>query len=119
MVSEFPLILFMAAFGVAAALPMIIIPLLFAPKRPNPLKLATFEAGQVPSGEAKVRLLMQYYAYLLMFAVFDVMAMFLFAWGSAYIGLGLPSAVTILIFLGIILIPMGYALRLAGRRELW
>ena len=28
--------------------------------------------------------MMQYYAYLLMFVVFDVMAMFLFAWAVAY-----------------------------------
>ena len=117
--SEFPIILFLAAFGVAAALPMLIIPFLFAPKKPTPIKLSTFESGQVPSGEAKVHLLMQYYAYLLMFAVFDVMAMFLFAWGTAYAGLGPTSALNIIMFLFIIFIPMGYALRLAGRRELW
>ncbi len=28
--------------------------------------------------------MMQYYAYLLMFVVFDVMAMFLYAWAAAY-----------------------------------
>jgi len=119
MSSEFPIILFLAAFGVAASVPMLIIPFLFAPKKPTPIKLSTFESGQVPTGEAKVHLLMQYYAYLIMFAIFDVMVMFLFAWGVAYVSLGLASAVTILTFLATIFIPMAYALRLAGKRELW
>jgi len=62
---------------------------------------------------------MQYYAYLLMFVVFDVMVMFLFAWAVSYMNIGLQSSLYIIIFLAIILIPMGYTLYLAGRRELW
>lgn len=119
MATDFSLILFMAGFGVVAALPMIIIPFLFAPKKPDPVKLQTFEAGQSPVGESRVHLMMQYYSYLLLFVVMDVLAIFLFAWGVVYASLGLPSVIWIMVFLGIMFIPMGYILQLAGRRELW
>ena len=116
---EFVLIFYAAVFGVAAGVPVLIIPKIIAPKKPSVAKLATFEAGQVPTGESRVRLMMQYYAYLLMFVVFDVISMFLFAWAVAFAGLGLSSALVIAGFLAIILIAMGYALYLAGKRELW
>lgn len=119
MANEFLLVLFLAGFGIIAALPVLIIPWLFAPKKPTPVKLQPFEAGQPPVGEARVHLMMQYYAYLIMFVVFDVLAMFLFAWGVSYFSLGLAGVLSILVFLIVILIPMGYALYLAGRRELW
>ena len=119
MSTEFTLILALATFGVIAAIPTILIPALFAPKRPTPIKLAPFESGQTPTGEAKVHLLMQYYSYLLMFAVLDVIAMFLFAWGGAYFGLGVNSFLTVMMFLGIMFIPIAYALKLADKGGIW
>lgn len=117
--TEFILVIFLAAFGIAAGLPMVLIPALFAPKRRNPIKSQTFESGQVPTGESRVHLIMQYYAYLIMFVVFDVIVMFLFIWGASFLNLGLQSALVVVSFLAIIFIPMGYALHLAGRREIW
>lgn len=117
--SEFILVGLLAAFTVVAAVPMIIIPLLFAPKRPNPIKSQTFEAGQIPKGESRVHLMMQYYAYLIMFVVFDVVVMFMLAWGAVFSSIGPSSALVIIPFLVAIFIPMWYALNLAGRRELW
>ncbi|MEM4311848.1 MAG: NADH-quinone oxidoreductase subunit A [Nitrososphaerales archaeon] len=119
MATEFEAILYLVIFGFIASILMMLIPFIFSPKRPNPIKKSTFEAGQYPSGEARVHLMMQYYSYLLMFVVFDVIIMFLFAWGSAFQALGLASLPTILIFLTIIFITLAYALHLAGRRELW
>jgi len=119
MSSGFDLLLLTAAFGFAAAVLVILIPLIFAPKKPSSVKHTVFECGQVPIGEGKRHFMMQYYAYLLMFVVFDVVSMFLFAWGVSYIDLGFQSAVVITAFLAVILVPIGYALTLAGRRELW
>ncbi|GBC75788.1 NAD(P)H-quinone oxidoreductase subunit 3 [archaeon HR06] len=119
MAEEFLALLYLVIFGFLATLPMIIIPFIFAPKRPNPIKLTTFEAGQIPSGESRVHLMMQYYSYLLMFVVFDVIIMFLFAWGITFKSFGLTGLTPILLFLSVIFITLGYALYLAGRRELW
>jgi NADH-quinone oxidoreductase subunit A len=54
-----------------------------------------------------------------MFVVFDVLAMFLYAWGVSSTGLGPQSSIIVLMFLAIMFIPLGYAMHLAGRRELW
>jgi NADH-quinone oxidoreductase subunit A len=117
MAGAFILILFTAAFGVVFATPVIIIPWLFAPRNKTPMKLATFEAGQVPTGDARVHLLLQYYAYLLVFVIFDVVSMFLFAWASTFVNI--PTALDIGIFLGMIFIPLAYGIHLARTRELW
>jgi len=50
-----------------------------------------------------------------------VLGMFLYAWASAYrpMHLGLSSDWTITLFMGLLFVPMAFALILAGRRELW
>ena len=117
--SEFILVGLLAAFSVVAVVPTIIIPVLFAPKRPNPIKSQTFESGQIPKGESRVHLMMQYYAYLIMFVVFDVVVMLMLAWSTAFARLGPSSAVVVLPFLVAIFIPIWYALKMAGNKELW
>jgi len=111
----------MALVGVAFTVPVVILPMLFGPRRPNPVKNAPFECGQVPQGAGKMHFMMQYYAYLLMFIVFDVLGMFLYAWAAAYkpMALGLSSDWTVTLFMGMLFVPMAFALVLAGKRELW
>ena len=115
------LVFLMALVGVVFTALTLILPVLFSPKHPNPIKSLPFETGQVPQGAGKMHFMMQYYAYLLMFIVFDVLGMFLYAWASAYkpMALGLASDWTITLFIGMLFIPMAFALVLAGRRELW
>ena len=111
----------MGLVGMMFTLPVVVLPRLFAPRRPNPIKNAPFECGQVPQGAGKMHFMMQYYAYLLMFIVFDVLAMFLYAWAAAYqpLGLGPASDWMVTLFMGLLFIPMAFALVLAGKRELW
>ncbi|MEM0075195.1 MAG: NADH-quinone oxidoreductase subunit A [Nitrososphaerota archaeon] len=52
-----------------------------APRKSSAIKEDTFESGQLPPGEKRVRLVMQYFVFLLLFLVFDVVSMFLFSWG--------------------------------------
>lgn len=117
--SEFVMVLFMAGFGVFAALPVLVIPRLLAPNNANPIKNAPFECGQVPSGEGRMHFMMQYYSYLLMFVIFDVMSIFLFSWAVVYLQIGIQSAIMITLFLAIIFVPMGYALHMAGLKDIW
>ncbi len=115
------MVFLMALVGVAFTLPVVILPILFGPRRPNPIKGLPFETGQVPQGAGKMHFMMQYYAYLLMFIVFDVLGMFLYAWAAAYkpMALGLSSDWLITLFVGMLFVPMAFALVLAGKRELW
>jgi NADH-quinone oxidoreductase subunit A len=111
----------MGVVGVGFSSIMLVLPRVLAPRSPNPIKNATFEAGQVPRGTGKMHFMMQYYAYLLMFVVFDVMAMFLYAWAAAYqpLALGQFSGWLMVVFVGALLVPMGLTVHMAGRRELW
>jgi NADH-quinone oxidoreductase subunit A len=121
LVGDYGLVFLMGVVGVAFSAPLVLVPRLLAPHRPNPVKNAPFECGQVPVGRGKMHYMMQYYAYLLMFIVFDVMAMFLYAWAAAYrpLLLGLSSDWAVTLFIGMLFLPMAFALVLAGRRELW
>jgi NADH-quinone oxidoreductase subunit A len=111
----------MGLIGVVFTLPVVVIPKILGPNKPNPIKNSPFECGQVPVGAGKMHYMMQYYAYLLMFIVFDVMGMFLYAWAAAYkpLQLGISSSVTVSLFISVLLVPMGIAIYLAGRRNLW
>ena len=109
----------MALVGMMFTLPVILFPILFGPKHPNPIKGLPFETGQVPQGAVKMHFMMQYYAYLLMFIVFDVLGMFLYAWASVYRSLSLTSDWAVTAFIAMLFIPMAFALVLAGKRELW
>jgi len=111
----------MGLVGMGFTALVVVAPKLLAPRRPNPIKNAPFECGQVPVGAGKMHFMMQYYAYLLMFVVFDVLSMFLYAWAAAYkpMALGLSSDWMVTLFMGMLFVPMGFAIYLAGRRELW
>lgn len=54
-----------------------------------------------------------------MFVVFDVVGMFLFAWGISFTKIPLDASFLVLFFLFLLAAPLGYALHLALHRENW
>ncbi len=110
------------AFLFAATLGLVIIlRLLINPKdpKPTPEKTAPFESGQIAVGPGRTRFIIQYYPYILMFVVYDVIAMFLFAWALNLRVLGAVGTIPVLVFLAVSLVPLAYTLHLASRRENW
>jgi NADH-quinone oxidoreductase subunit A len=99
--------------------PMLTLPFFWSRRKRDPFRDMPFESGQVPQGEGRRRLVMQYYPFLLMFVVFDVVSMFLFAWGIAFTKIPMSSSLPILLFLFLLGAPLVYALQLALRRENW
>ncbi len=119
MIDEYwKIVIFQIVVFIAVA-PIILTSYTLAPRSRNPIKYAPFECGQLPLGEGRSRFAMQYYAYILMFAILDVVAMFLYAWGLAFANVGSLGVLSLVLFIGILLPPLGYALYLSGRRELW
>ena len=81
-------VILMFGFAVVATAPALLISRMIAPRTgSNPVKFLPMECGQVPSGAGRTHFMMQYYAYILMFVIFDVMAIFLYAWGGAVLNL--------------------------------
>ena len=111
-------ILFLFAATIALVL---VVRIVISPRdpRPTPEKRAAFESGQISTGAGRTRFIIQYYPYILMFVVYDVIAMFLFAWALNLRVLGASGTVPVLVFMGVALPPLAYALHLAGQRENW
>ena len=113
-------VLFMFGFAVLALAPALLISRMISPRtKSNPLKFLPMECGQVPSGAGRTHFMMQYYAYILMFVIFDVMAIFLYAWGSTLLELPKESTLPILAFLGIMFTAMAFALYQTKRKNIW
>ena len=113
-------ILFMFGFAILALAPALVISRMIAPRtKSNPVKFLPMECGQVPSGAGRTHFMMQYYPYVLMFVIFDVMAIFLYAWGSALIDLPKTATLPIIAFLGIMFAAMAFALYQTKRKSIW
>ncbi|WP_455286101.1 NADH-quinone oxidoreductase subunit A [[Eubacterium] cellulosolvens] len=109
----FEFVIFLVTF------PLLVFGWLMGAKGRNPIRDGPFESGQTRLGEARLRYMMQYYPYLIMFVVFDVVTMFLFTWGLAFSALPFSQDYLFLAFLVILVTPLTYALYLSGKRELW
>jgi len=55
----------------------------------------------------------------LMFVVFDVMAIFMYAWGSTLLELPKSATLPMLAFFAIMFGAMAFALYQSGRRRIW
>jgi len=120
LLANYSTILLMFGFAVVATAPALLISRLVAPRRgSSPVKFMPMECGQVPSGAGRTHFMMQYYAYILMFVIFDVMAIFLYAWGSTILNLPRTATLPIMAFLAIMFGAMAYALYQSQRRDIW
>jgi len=118
--TSFSPVLLLFGFAVVATGPSLIISRMIAPRRTsNPVKFLPMDAGQVPKGEGRTHFMMQYYAFVLMFVVFDVMSIFLYAWGSSILSLPKSATLPIIAFLAVMFAAFAYALYQAGRKDIW
>lgn len=84
---------------------------LLSPKKPNPVKLSTYECGIETVGESWVQFKPQYYIFALVFLIFDVETVFLFPWAAAYKQLALYGIIEAIIFIGILAAALVYIWR--------
>ena len=84
---------------------------LLSPSRPFAAKLASYECGAEPVGDAWVRFPVGFYLVALLFIVFDALAVFLFPWVLALRGLGMWGIGTMVMFLAILSLGWIYAYR--------
>jgi len=113
-------VLFMFGFAILALAPALVISRMISPRtKSNPVKFLPMECGQVPSGAGRTHFMMQYYPYVLMFVIFDVMAIFLYAWGSTLIDLPKTATLPIIAFLGIMFTEIAFALYQTKSKNIW
>jgi len=92
-----------------------VVPLVFAalvaPKKPNPVKQATYECGIETVGDSWVQFKAQYYIFALVFLVFDVETVFLFPWALSLNQMPMFVVLEGVLFIGILVAGLVYAWR--------
>jgi NADH-quinone oxidoreductase subunit A len=71
-----------------------------------------YEAGVAPTGSARLRFAASFYLVALFFVIFDLEAVFLFAWATVARELGWSGYVGMLIFMGVLAAALLYEWRL-------
>lgn len=73
-----------------------------------------FESGVVTVGYARMRVSVKFYLVAMFFVIFDVEALFLFAWAISYREVGWLGYIEMLVFVGILLAALAYLWRLGA-----
>lgn len=86
-----------------------------------------YESGILPTGSARLRFDVKYYLVAMFFVIFDLEAVFLFAWAVAFRELGWAGYIEMLVFVAVLVVALAYlwklgaldwGTRVSDRREL-
>jgi NADH-quinone oxidoreductase subunit A len=111
MLTEFGRILLFLIVGGVFVAGGLIFAWLLRPNRPYPSKLTTYECGETPVGDTRIRFNVRFYVVALIFLIFDVEVVFLFPWAVVYKNLGWFAFVEMLVFLGMLIVGYAYVWR--------
>ncbi len=81
---------------------------LLSPRRPTPEKLAPYECGIVPEVEPSQRFPVKFYLVAMLFVIFDIEIIFLFAWAVRFRELGWYGLAAVGIFTALVIETLGY-----------
>jgi NADH-quinone oxidoreductase subunit A len=104
-------VLIMIVLGVGFAGTMIGLSLLLGPKNPTPEKLAPYECGMPPVGDAHERMSVKFYLVAMVFLLFDIEIAFLYPWAMAVRELGWTGYIQIVLFTAVLLAGYVYIWR--------
>lgn len=107
----------LAVVAVGIPIAMMFLSWLIRPSVPEQGKRATYESGEVPTGNSyQIQFNIQYYMVALLFVVFDVETVLILPWTVIYqdavgeLGLG-HALVPMLVFIGILVVGLAWAWR--------
>ena len=104
-------ILIMIALGAGFALTSIVLSNLLGPRKPTPEKMAPYECGMPPVGDARERQSVKFYLVAMIFLLFDIEVAFLYPWAMALRDLGWNGLVQVLLFMALLLAGYVYVWR--------
>jgi NADH-quinone oxidoreductase subunit A len=73
-----------------------------------------YESGIISEGSARVRLSAKFYLVAMFFVIFDLEAVFLFAWAVAVRETGWTGYLEVCVFISILLVALGYLWRVGA-----
>jgi NADH-quinone oxidoreductase subunit A len=107
------IVIFMILVGAAGG-SLLMLGILFRPKKPSAMKSIPYESGVPPVGHARERYSVRFYIIAMLFVLFDIEAVFLYPWAINFDGFvrrgdGIFILVEMLLFIFIILLGYAYA----------
>jgi NADH-quinone oxidoreductase subunit A len=91
----------MVVLGVVFAAASLFLSRLVSPSKPTPEKLAPYESGIVPEVEPVERFPVKFYLVAMLFVIFDIEIIFLFAWATRFDELGWVGVGAIAVFVAL------------------
>jgi NADH-quinone oxidoreductase subunit A len=73
-----------------------------------------FESGIKPTGDARIRFSARYYQVAMFFVIFDLEAVFVFAWAVGLLEVGWAGYIEIVVFILILLVGLFYLWRVGA-----
>ncbi|MDZ7702071.1 MAG: NADH-quinone oxidoreductase subunit A [Halobacteriales archaeon] len=106
----------LAAVAVGIPLGMLALSSVLRPSVPEQGKRATYESGEIPTGNTRIRFNIQYYMVALLFVVFDIETVLIFPWTVIYrdavATVGVVQALgPMLVFIGVLFVGLVWAWR--------
>src|SRR5687767_16036471 len=101
----------MLVLGAGFAAGSLVLSRFLGPRNPTPEKLAPYECGMPPVGDARERQSVKFYLVAMIFLLFDIEIAFLYPWALALRDLGWMGFVQIVTFFLILLVGYIYVWR--------
>ena len=108
MLDDYATVLVFMVLGTVTVALMLGISRLLRPRNPSPVKLSTYECGEIPVGSSWVQFNIRFYVVALIFIIFDVEVALLYPWAVVFRRLGLLAFVEAFVFIVILLAGLAY-----------
>jgi NADH-quinone oxidoreductase subunit A len=108
-----PLLLY-AALVVITAGGMLAVSYVLGPRQRRDRTEEPYESGMLPTGSARLRISVEFYLVAVFFVIFDLEAVFVFAWATAAREVGWAGYLEILLFIAILLAGLAYLWKLGA-----
>jgi NADH-quinone oxidoreductase subunit A len=103
----FPVLMFLLV-GLAVGVLPIVLGFIAGPQRPDAEKLSPYECGFEAFEDARMKFDVRYYLVAILFILFDLEIAFLFPWAIVLGEIGLFGFVSMMVFLGILVVGFVY-----------
>jgi NADH-quinone oxidoreductase subunit A len=100
---------FLAVLLLAAA--MLTLSYLLGQRHDEPATGTPYESGIVSAGTARGRFSAKFYLVAMLFVIFDLESVFIFAWAVAGRELGWPGYLEMAVFIGVLVVALAYLWR--------
>lgn len=84
------------------------------PRRATRATVQPFESGMLPVGDARLRFPAQFYLIAMIFVIFDLEAVFIYAWAVVAREAGWSAYAEVMVFIGILLAALVYLWRVGA-----